>query len=148
LLIRRIITFNNSSSDASIALLEINQLIMEDNKIEKDKQPAESYIKEIKRNTRSRFSAEEKIRIVMMGIRGEGKVSEICRQFGIVESLYYKWSQDFMEAGKRRLAGDLMREANTTEVKRLRQHLDDYKHMVGEQAHEIRMLKKSLNGNI
>ena len=84
----------------------------------------------------------------MMGIRGEGKVSEICRQFGIVESLYYKWSKDFMEAGKRRLAGDLMREANTTEVKRLRQHLDEYKHMVGEQAHEIRMLKKSLNGNI
>ncbi len=68
---------------------------MEDTKIEKDKQPSESYIKEIKRNTRSRFSAEEKIRIVMMGIRGEGKVSEICRQFGIVESLYYKWSKYF-----------------------------------------------------
>ena len=121
---------------------------MEDNKLEKIQQPAESYIKEIKRKTRSRFLAEEKVRIVMMGMRGEGKVSEICRQFGIVESLYYKWSKDFMEAGKRRLAGDLMREANTTEVKRLRQHLDDYKHMVGEQAHEIRKLKKSLNGNI
>ena len=131
-----------------LVLLEINQLSMEDNKIIKDQQSAESYIKEIKRKTRSRFSSEEKIRIVMMDIRGEGKVSEICRQFGIVESLYYKWSKDFMEAGKRRLAGDLMREANTTEVKQLRQHLDEYKHMVGEQAHEIRMLKKSLNGNI
>jgi len=118
-----------------LALLEINQLIMEDNKREKNQQSAESYIKEIKRKTRSRFSAEEKIRIVMMGIRGEGKVSEICRQF-------------FMEAGKGRLAGDFMREANTTKVKQLRQHLDEYKHMVGEQAHEIRMLKKSLNGNI
>ena len=131
-----------------LVLLEINQLSMEDNKIEKDQQSAESYIKEIKRKIRSRFSSEEKIRIVMMNIRGEGKVSEICRQFGIVESLYYKWSKDFMEAGKRRLAGDLMRETNTTEVKKLRQHLDEYKHMVGEQAHEIRMLKKSLNGNI
>ena len=131
-----------------LALLEINQLIMEENKIDKYRQPAESYIKEIKRKTRSRFSVEEKIRIVMMGLRGEGKVSEICRQFGIVESLYYKWSKDFMEAGKRRLAGDLMREANTTEVKKLRQDLDEYKHMVGEQAHEIRKLKKSLNGNI
>ncbi len=109
---------------------------------------AEKHVIEIKRRTRRKYSAEEKIRIVMMGLRGEGKVSEICRQFGIVESLYYKWSKDFMEAGKRRLAGDLMREANTTEVKQLRQDLDEYKHMVGEQAHEIRKLKKSLNGNI
>ncbi len=120
---------------------------MEDNKKEQVQQPTESYIKEIKRKTRARFSVEEKIHIVMMGMRGEGKVSEICRQYGIVESLYYKWSKDFMEAGKRRLSGDLLRGANTTEVKRLRQDLDEYKYMVGEQAHEIRKRKKSLNGN-
>ena len=121
---------------------------MEDNKKEQDVQPTESFIKEVKRKTRSRFLVEEKVRIVMMGLRGEGKVSEICRQFGIYESQYYKWSKDFMEAGKSRLAGDFAREANTNEVKQLRQHLDEYKNIVGEQAHELRKLKKSLNGNM
>lgn len=121
---------------------------MEDNKKEKDQQPAESYIKEIKRKTRSRFSVEEKIRIIMMGMRGEGKVSEICRQFGIAEGLYYKWSKDFMEAGKRRLSGDMLREANGTEVRQLRAQLEEYKQMVAEQAHENRLLKKSLNGSM
>lgn len=128
--------------------METNQLIMEDNNEEKDQQPAGSYIKEVKRKTRHRFSAEEKIRIIMMGMRGEAKVAEICRQYGIVESLYYKWSKDFLEAGKKRLAGDLQREANTTEVKQLRQQLEEYKQMVAEQAHENRLFKKSLYGNI
>ena len=82
-----------------------------------------------------------------MGMRGEEKIAVICRQFGIVESLYYKWSKDFMEAGKKRLAGDLKRQASTSEVKQYRDQLDQYKHMVAEQAHEIRMLKKTLHGN-
>ena len=120
---------------------------MEDNKKERSDQPAESFIKEIKRKTRTRFAIEEKVRIVMIGMRGEGKVAEICRQYGISESLYYKWTKDFMEAGKQRLSGDFLREASSTEVKRLRAALDEYKYMVGEQAHEIRKLKKSLSGN-
>ena len=121
---------------------------MEDSKKEKERQPTESFIKEVKRKTRARFSSEEKIRIVMMGLRGEGKVSEICRQFGIYESQYYKWSKDFMEAGKSRLSGNSKREASSSEVKQLRQQLDEYKHMVAEHAHDNRLLKKSLDGNM
>ena len=109
---------------------EQSQSIMKDSKKEKEQQPTESFIKEVKRKTRTRFSPEEKIRIVMMGLRGEGKVSEICRQFGIYESQYYKWSKDFMEAGKNRLSGNFAREANTNEVKQLRQQLSEYKQMV------------------
>lgn len=119
---------------------------MEDSVKEKDQQPTESFIKEIKRNTRSRFSAEEKVRIVMMGLRGEGKVSEICRQFGIYESQYYKWSKDFMEAGKRRLTGDTMREANTTEVQELKGENSSLKELVAELSLEVRTLKKNVNG--
>jgi len=120
---------------------------MEELKSSSNKKTAEKYIKDIKRKTRHRFSPEEKIRIVLMGMRGEEKISVICRQFGIVESLYYKWSKDFMEAGKKRLSGDIKRQANTSEVKQYREQLDQYKHMVAEQAHEIRMLKKTLHGN-
>lgn len=112
-----------------------------------DSQKAERFIKEVKRKTRTRFSSEEKIRIIMMGMRGEARVSEICRQFGIVESLYYKWTKDFMEAGKKRLMGDTARQANTSEVKRLRQQLERYKLMVAETAHGNRILKKSLHGD-
>ena len=119
---------------------------MEDKNKAKDQQSAGSFIKEVKRKTRTRFSLEEKVRIVMMGMRGEEKVADICRQFGIAESVYYKWVKDFMEAGKQRLAGDVKRQATTSEVRQLKAELDEYKRMVGEQAHDIRMLKKSLNG--
>lgn len=107
----------------------------------------EKYIKTLKRRTLRRFTSEEKIRIVLMGMRGEEKIAVLCRQYGIAESLYYKWSKDFMEAGKKRLAGDFKREASTTQVKKYREELEEYKHMVAEQAHEIRRLKKTLHGN-
>jgi transposase len=113
-----------------------------------EKATASSYIKDLKRNTKRRFTAEEKIRIVMMGLRGEAKVSEICRQVGVAQSLYYKWTKDFLEAGKDRLAGDTKREANSTEVKQLRGENEQLKQVVAEQALDIRGLKKSLNGNI
>ena len=77
---------------------------------------ADRVVKDIKRQTRRRFSAEEKIRIVLSGLRGEDSIAELCRQEGIAQSQYYSWSKEFMEAGKKRLAGDTMREANTDEV--------------------------------
>jgi transposase len=84
------------------------------------KKSAESVIKELKRKTRRKFSAEEKIRIVIEGLKGEDSIAEICRREGIVPALYYRWSKDFMEAGKKRLLGDTVREATTDEVKYLR----------------------------
>jgi len=111
------------------------------------KQSSESYIKGIKRRTRRKFSSEEKIRIVLMGLRGEAPVAELCRQLGIFESLYYKWSKDFMEAGKQRLNGDTVRQANTTQVQNLRKESDELKKIIAEQAVDIRLLKKSLNGD-
>jgi len=110
------------------------------------KQSSESYIKDIKRKTVRRFSSEEKIRTVLMGLRGESPIVEICRQLGIVESLYYKWSKDFLEAGKNRLNGDFKRQANTTEVKRLRNECNELKHIIAEQGLDIRVLKKNLHG--
>jgi len=110
------------------------------------KQSSESYIKDIKRKTVRRFSSEEKIRTVLMGLRGESPIVEICRQLGIVESLYYKWSKDFLEAGKNRLNGDFKRQANTTEVKRLRNECNELKHIIAEQVLDIRVLKKNLHG--
>ncbi len=116
--------------------------------MEEQKQSTASYVKDIKRRTYRRFSSEEKIKFVLMGLRGEAKVSELCRQVGISESLYYKWNKDFMEAGKRRMEGDNLREASSSEVKQLRQQLDEYKQMVAELSHDNRMLKKSLNGSM
>ena len=110
------------------------------------KKTAEAVVKDIKRNTRRKFSAEEKIRIVLEGLRGEEAITEICRKEGIAPSLYYRWSKDFMEAGKKRLNGDTEREANTSEVQELRVESQDLKIVVAEQALEIRKLKKSLNG--
>ncbi len=80
---------------------------------------AERVVKDIKRQTRRRFSAEDKIRIVLSGLRGDDSIAELCRQEGIAQSQYYSWSKEFMEAGKKRLAGDTMREANTGEVQGL-----------------------------
>ena len=111
------------------------------------KQSAEAKIKEIKRHTRKKYSAEEKIRIVIEGIRGETSVAELCRREGINANLYYKWSKDFLEAGKSRLNGDIKREATTTEVHHLKNENIDLKQLVAELSLENRMFKKSLTGS-
>ncbi len=105
---------------------------------------SEKIIRDIKRRTRKQYNAEEKIRIVLDGLRGEDSIAELCRREGIVQSLYYKWSKDFMEAGKKRLAGDTARAATTDEVKNLRREARDLKEVVAEQTLELRLLKKSM----
>ena len=105
---------------------------------------ADKHVKEIKRKTRRQFSAEEKIRIVLDGLRGESSIAELCRREGIAESLYYNWSKDFMEAGKKRLAGDTTRQATSTEVTSLKREARDLKEVVAEQTLELRLLKKSM----
>ena len=112
----------------------------------KNKKSAESVIKDIKRRTRRKFSSEEKIRIVIEGIKGEESIAEICRREGIVPALYYRWSKDFMEAGKKRLLGDTVREANTDEVRYLREENQNLKEVVAELTLKERVLKKSLRG--
>ena len=107
---------------------------------------SESIIRDIKRKTRRKFSAEEKIRIIFDVIRGEGSIAEICRREGIAPNLYYRWSKDFMEAGKRRLQGDTRREANSVEVTSIRDENDQLKQLVAELSLRNRVLKKSLNG--
>ncbi len=107
------------------------------------KAPAEKVLKDIRRATRRHFSAEDKIRIVLDGLRGEDSIAELCRREGIAQSLYYVWSKEFMEAGKRRLAGDTARVATTDEVKGLRRESTALKEVVAEQALEIRLLKKA-----
>jgi transposase len=108
------------------------------------KAPAEQVVKDIRRKTRRQFSAEEKIRIVLEGLRGDDSIAELCRKEGIAQSLYYTWSKEFMEAGKRRLAGDTSRAATTDEVKDLRREARDLKEVVAEQTLELRLLKKSI----
>ena len=107
------------------------------------KQPAERVVRDIRRRTRKQHSAEEKIRIVLEGLRGEDSIAALCRREGIAESLYYAWSKEFLEAGKRRLAGDTARAATTDEVKALRHEARALKELVAEQALELRLLKKS-----
>ena len=111
------------------------------------KAPAEQVLKDIRRQTRRHYSAEEKIRIVLEGLRGEENISELCRREGIAASMYYGWSKEFLEAGKRRLAGDTARAATTEEVKQLRREAQDLKEVVAEQALELRLLKKSMIGD-
>jgi len=106
---------------------------------------ASKLIREVRANTRRRFSAEDKIRIVLEGFRKEIPVSDLCRREGISSALYYSWLKDFMEAGKARLKGDTLRDATQSEVKGLRQENARLKELVGEQALEIQLLKKSLN---
>jgi transposase len=79
--------------------------------------PSERLVRDIRRATRKQYSAEEKIRIVLDGLCGEVSIAELCRREGIAESLYYSWSKEFLEAGKRRLAGDTARAATSSEVK-------------------------------
>jgi transposase len=106
--------------------------------------PAEQVVRDIRRRTRKHHSAEEKIRVVLEGLRGEDSIAALCRREGIAESLYYSWSKEFLEAGKRRLAGDTARAATTDEVKALRQEARALKEVVAEQALELRLLKKSM----
>jgi transposase len=108
---------------------------------------SEEVVRDIRRATRKHYSAEEKIRIVLDGLRGEHSIAELCRREGIAESLYYSWSKEFLEAGKRRLAGDTARSATTDEVKQLRRETQDLKEVVAEQALELRLLKKSMIGD-
>ncbi len=111
---------------------------------EATKPSAEKVVKDIRRATRKQYGAEEKIRIVLDGLRGEESIAALCRREGIAESLYYNWSKEFLEAGKKRLAGDTARAATTDEVKVLRRETRDLKEVVAEQALELRLLKKSM----
>ena len=113
-------------------------------KMEATKPLAEKVIKDIRRVTRKQYGAEEKIRIVLDGLRGEESIAALCRREGIAESLYYNWSKEFLEAGKKRLAGDTARAATTDEVKVLRREARELKEVVAEQALELRLLKKSM----
>jgi len=111
------------------------------------KTSASSLISDLKRKTRKKFSSEEKIRIIIEGIRGESSIAELCRKEGINQANYYKWSKDFMEAGKRRLNGDTMREANTSEVSELKGENRDLKELVAELSLKLRREKKNLSGD-
>ena len=107
------------------------------------KETADAVVRNIKRRTRRKFNAEEKIRIVLSGLRGEESVAELCRKEGIHQNLYYRWSREFLEAGKKRLEGDTLREASTTEVKELRKENTHLKEALAEEILEHRLLKKS-----
>ena len=108
------------------------------------KAPAEKAVRDIRRKTRKQYSAEEKIRIVLEGLRGEESIAALCRREGIAESLYYSWSKEFLEAGKKRLAGDTGRQATSGEVKDLKREMRDMKELVAELSLENRLLKKSM----
>ena len=111
------------------------------------KEPAEQVVRNIRRRTRKQYSAEEKIRIVLSGLRGEDSIAELCRREGIAESLYYSWSKEFLEAGRKRLSGDTARQASSVEVKDLRREMHDLKEVLAEQVLENRLLKKSMIGD-
>ena len=109
--------------------------------------PSERIVKNIRRATRRHFSAEDKIRIVLDGLRGEDSIAELCRREGIVQNLYYRWSKEFLEAGKKRLAGDTARAATSDEVKDLRHEAAMLKEVVAELTLENRLLKKSVTAD-
>jgi transposase len=110
------------------------------------KKSGETTVRNIRRKTRKKYSAEEKIRIVLDGLRGESTIAELCRREGINQNLYYKWSKEFLEAGKQRLAGNTKRQATSDEVKQLRREMDQLKLLVAELSLKNRVLKKSLFG--
>src|SRR5271168_2178070 len=116
-------------------------------KVETDSEEAEKRVRDIRRATRRQYSAEEKIRIVIAGLRGEDSIAELCRTEGINQNLYYRWSKDFLEAGKKRLAGDTAREATGDEVKGLRTETHQLKEFLAELMMENRVLKKSVLGD-
>ncbi len=111
------------------------------------REPAEQIVMDIRRATRRHFSAEEKIRIVLDGLRGEDGIAELCRREGIVQNLYCRWSKEFLEAGKKRLAGDTARAATSDEVKDLRREASALKEVVTELTLENRLLRKSMIGD-
>ncbi len=110
------------------------------------KSTVEATVKNIRRRTRKKYSSEEKIRIVLEGLRGDLSVAELCRREGINQNSYYKWSKEFLEAGKQHLAGNTQRQATSQEVKELRKELDQLKLLVAELSLKNRVLKKSLLG--
>ena len=103
-------------------------------------------MREIRRRTGRKFAPEEKIRIVLEGLRGEQSISERCRREGSASNLYSRWSKDFLEAGKKQLAGDTVREATSDEVKDLRSENRELKEVVAEITLKHRILKKSWTG--
>ena len=107
----------------------------------------EKIVREIKRITRRKFTAEEKIRIVLEGLRGEETIAELCRREGISANLYYNWSKEFLEAGKRRLMGNTKRQADSTEVNHLRQENRQLKYLVADLSLDNVMLKKTVGGS-
>jgi len=111
-----------------------------------EKTGAEAIVREIKRRTRKKYSSEEKIRIVLEGLRGEMSIAELCRKEGIHENVYYKWSKDFLEAGKKRLQGDTAREATSSEVVDLKKENEQLKSLVAELSLKNRVLKKISDG--
>ena len=111
------------------------------------KEPAEKAVRDIRRKTRRQYSSEEKIRIVLEGLRGEERIASLCRREGIAEGLYYSWSKEFLEAGKKRLAGDTQRQATSNEVHGLRRETQSLKELVAELSLENRLLKKSMRGD-
>jgi transposase len=111
-------------------------------KSDSPKPSSERLVRDTRRATRRHYLAEEKIRIVLDGLRGEHSIAELCWREGIAESLHYSWSKEFLEAGKRRLAGDTEQAATTGEVKDLRRQAKELKEVVAEQALELRLLKK------
>jgi transposase len=110
------------------------------------KRSAEKTVRDIRRATRRHYSAEEKIRIVLEGLRGEDSIAELCRREGINSNIYYRWSKEFLEAGKKRLSGDTVREATSDEVKQLRTEATALKETLAELLMENRVLKKSVIG--
>ena len=113
----------------------------QDTKVEADK-----LVRDIKRATRRKFRAEEKIRMVLAGLRGEDSIAELCRREGLHQNLYYRWSKEFLEAGKKRLAGDTEREASRDDVSELRKESGQLKAALAEMMLENRLLKKSVLG--
>ena len=109
-------------------------------------QTAEQHVREIRRRTRKQYSSEEKVRIVLSGLRGEHSIAEVCRREGIAESMYYAWSKDFLESGKKRFSGDTERQATSDEVKDLRHEMGALKELVADLTVENRLLKKSSYG--
>jgi transposase len=111
-----------------------------------ERRDPEKIVREIKRKTRRKFNSEEKIRIVLEGLRGEETIAELCRREGISPNLYYNWSKEFLEAGKRRLAGNTKREATSSEVSHLKQETSHLKELVADLSLKNRYLKKNLTG--
>ena len=108
------------------------------------KKSTEAVVKDIKRKTRRKYSSEEKIRIVLEGLRGETTIAELCRREGIIPNVYYIWSREFLEAGKSRLEGNTLREANTTEIQKLKKENQDLKELVAEISLENKVIKKNM----